>query len=91
MFGNRIIGAYYFEKTLNSPRYRQIIEDYVIPRLVIVFPQANNSTIPNVNLWYQQDGGPPHAAVKNLSSLHTGGLNDDIFKPLTGKFKCFIS
>lgn len=60
---NRIIGPYYFEENLNGPRYLQFLQDYVIPNLVILFPNANNPAIPNENLWFQQDGAPPHYAA----------------------------
>lgn len=60
---NRLIGPYYFEATLNGPRYLQFLQDNVIPNLAILFPNANNPAIPNENLWYQQDGAPPHYAA----------------------------
>lgn len=39
----------------------QFLQDYIIS--VIIFPSANNTTILNENVWYQQNVIPPHYAT----------------------------
>lgn len=66
---NRIIGPYFFDDTINGPRYLQFLQEYLIPTLVTLFPSRNNCRTPDENLWYQQDGAPPHYALAVRSYL----------------------
>lgn len=34
-----------------------------MPALTALFPNSNNNYKPNENIWFQQDGGPPHFAI----------------------------
>ncbi|XP_030754949.1 uncharacterized protein LOC115881550 [Sitophilus oryzae] len=60
---NRIIGPYFFDDTLTGIRYLQFLQTYLIPTLRGLFPNRNNPEMSHENLWYQQDGAPPHYAV----------------------------
>lgn len=54
--GNTIIGPYFFEESLTGPRYLQFLQEFLLPTLNRLFPNRND-------LWFQQDGAPPHYAI----------------------------
>lgn len=56
IINNQIIGPYFFEENLTGPRYLEFLQGYLLPQLNQLFPNRND-------LWFQQDGAPPHYAV----------------------------
>lgn len=59
---NRIIGPYFLEETLNGPRYLDFLQQQLIPNLRNLFPSSTNPMLHDENLWFMQDGAPPHYA-----------------------------
>lgn len=57
LLGNNIIGPFFMENTLNGPRYLQLLQDRILPAILRV---CEDQDINFNNLWYQQDGAPPH-------------------------------
>lgn len=65
---NRILGPYFFEETLNGQRYLDFLQFDLVPALAVLFPNQQDPDIPHNNIWFQQDGAPPHysIAVRNF-------------------------
>lgn len=61
--GNRIIGPFFFEGTLNAARYLDFLTFELVPALAVLFPSAVDADIPNETIWFQQDGAPPHYGI----------------------------
>lgn len=59
---DRVVGPIFFEDNLNGDRYLQFLQDELIPNLAIQFPNDLNPLVPNADIWFQQDGAPPHYA-----------------------------
>lgn len=55
IYNSRIIGPFFLEETLNGNRYLELLNTQIIPAL------EENGQLPN-NIWFQQDGAPPHYA-----------------------------
>lgn len=60
---NRILGPYFFEGTLNGEGYLNFLQFELIPALAVLFPNPQDPDIPNNEIWFQQDGAPPHFAI----------------------------
>lgn len=60
--GNRTLGPYFFDENLNGERYLEFLQHELIPTLIHLYPNENNPDIPSNQLWFQQDGAPPHYA-----------------------------
>lgn len=72
---NRILGPIFFEDNLTGERYLEFLRDELMPALTDLFPNENDPDIPDDNIWYQQDGAPPHFArpVRNFLDQHFPG------------------
>lgn len=55
IYNNRIVGPFFLEEILNGDRYLDLLNTQVVPTL------EENGQLPN-NIWFQQDGAPPHYA-----------------------------
>lgn len=55
IYNNRIVGPFFLQENLTGERYLQLLDTQVIPALEV------NGQLPN-NIWFQQDGAPPHYA-----------------------------
>lgn len=55
IYNNRIIGPFFLEGNLNGNMYLELLDAQIIPAL------EENGQLPN-NIWFQQDGAPPHYA-----------------------------
>ncbi|KAJ8947311.1 hypothetical protein NQ318_004563, partial [Aromia moschata] len=53
---NRIIGTFFLEETLTGERYLEFLQNYLIPALAVIFPNENDTDIPDNTLCFQQDG-----------------------------------
>lgn len=60
MINSRILGPYFFEGNLNADTYLDFLSLELIPALVAVFPNHDDPDIPQRQIWFQQDGAPPH-------------------------------
>ena len=60
---NRVIGPFFFEGTLTGQRYLEFLQNDLIPALATLYPNGNDPDLPNEELWFQQDGAPPHYAA----------------------------
>lgn len=60
--GDRVIGPIFFQENLNGARYLEFLQEEVVPNLAILFPDPIEADVPNRNIWFQQDGAPPHFA-----------------------------
>lgn len=60
---NRIVGPYFFEGTLNGEDYLNFLQFELIPALAVLFPNPQDPDIPNNEIWFQQDGAPPHYSI----------------------------
>lgn len=52
---DKIIGPFFIEGNLNSQKYLQILRGKVVPKLIELNINVNE-------IWFQQDGAPPHFA-----------------------------
>lgn len=62
IIGDQVIGPIFFNGNLNGETYLQFLEEELIPNLAILFPDHLEADVPNHNIWFQQDGAPPHFA-----------------------------
>lgn len=53
----RIVGPFFIDGALNAVKYRQLLQERIIPAL----RQFENET--GRQVWFQQDGAPPHYAL----------------------------
>jgi hypothetical protein len=49
--------------TLDGARCLTLLQEDPKPALAALFPNLLNSDLPDIRIWYQQDGAPPHYAV----------------------------
>lgn len=61
--GDRILGPFFIEGTLTSAKYLDFLRDDLTPALAMLYPNEEDPDLPNNNLWYQQDGAPPHFSL----------------------------
>ncbi len=57
-----IIGPYFFDGTVNSERYREMLNTFFFSKLRAL-------RIPLATAWFQQDGATPHCSNRNLELL----------------------
>lgn len=60
--GNRILGPFFFNDNLSGEMYLEFLQFELVPALAVLFPNGNDPDVPNENIWFQQDGAPPHYA-----------------------------
>lgn len=60
--GDRVIGPIFFDTNLTGARYLEFLEEDLVPNLAVLFPDPVEADVPNRNIWFQQDGAPPHFA-----------------------------
>lgn len=63
---NKIIGPYFFEDSLNGERYLHFLRTFLVPTLTRLYPNEIDR-----NIWFQQDGAPPHYAIEVRAYLNT--------------------
>lgn len=63
IIGRRILGPYFFDATLNGNLYLQFLQEELVPALAVLFPNEEDPDLPSDNIWFQQDGAPPHYAA----------------------------
>lgn len=71
LVGDHIIGPYFIEGNLTGAGYLELLQNVVFPRLVELFPNNANPNLLADNIWFQQDGAPPHYAVAVRNYLNT--------------------
>lgn len=68
MIDRYLIGLFFFQENLNAQRYERLLLDQIIPAIRNIFP--NNFE----EIWFQQNGAPPHFGVgprKILNQIFT--------------------
>lgn len=60
IIGGHVIGPYFINGNLTSERYLLLLQEHIIPELRRLFPNNNNPNLPAEQIWFQQDGAPPH-------------------------------
>lgn len=60
IIGRRCIGPYFFQGNLTAARYLNFLQTDLLPALALIFPNGNNADVPREDIWFQQDGAPPH-------------------------------
>jgi hypothetical protein len=61
LLGTHVIGPYYFQnENVNAVSYLRLLQDHIVPDMLIA---AAAQGIPAGDLWFQQDGAPPHYAT----------------------------
>lgn len=45
-------------------QYLEFLRFIVVPALAVIFPNHEDGDIPHPNIWFQQDGAPPHYGVE---------------------------
>lgn len=63
IIGEHIIGPFFIDGNLNAVKYLQLLREHIIPELIRLFPNRENAARPSEQIWFQQDGAPPHFAV----------------------------
>ncbi|MBZ5796273.1 transposase [Burkholderia contaminans] len=58
--GEQIIGPYFIEGNLTAATYLNLLQDHIVPAIAHLFPDNNRPGLPNGNVFFQQDGAPPH-------------------------------
>lgn len=56
---NKVIGPYFFDGILTGQRYLEFLRNELIPDLHHLFQNGNLPNFPE-DIWFQQDGAPPH-------------------------------
>lgn len=68
LLGNHIIGPFFIDGSLTGPKYKRLLENQVLPRL-----RELNVNIQEI--WFQQDGAPPHYSEEVRTFLNRTFLN----------------
>lgn len=63
LVGDTILGPYFFEGTLNGEMYLEFLQFELLPALIALFPDRQEPDLPDRQLFFQQDGAPPHYAA----------------------------
>lgn len=58
----RILGPYFFDVNLTGARYLEFLRDDLIPELINLYPNEEGD-LPRNDIFFQQDGAPPHYAA----------------------------
>lgn len=65
LIGTRVVGPFFIEGNLNANSYEELLRTRVIPSLMeLLGPQFQQ-------IWFQQDGAPPHFALQVRQLLDT--------------------
>lgn len=67
----RIIGPFFMRGTLNGDRYLQLLQEQIVPELVRLYPNHRNHLQLSDEIWFQQDGAPPHFDARVRQYLNT--------------------
>lgn len=67
--GGRIVGPFFIHGNLNSEKYLDLLRNHIIPSCRLLFPGEYNAI--HQQLWFQQDGAPPHFAANVREYLNT--------------------
>jgi hypothetical protein len=51
-----LIGPFFIQGTLNGGRYLDLLRDNIVPAIAALF----SNLLPSEDIWFQQDGAPPH-------------------------------
>lgn len=62
VIGDHIVGPFFFNETLTGQRYLDFLRNDLMPALIAIFPNNANPNLLDENIWFQQDGAPPHFA-----------------------------
>lgn len=68
---DRILGPYFFDGSLTAEVYLRFLETFLVPALKRLYPDDHNPSEIDQNLWFQQDGAPPHFAHQVRTYLNT--------------------
>lgn len=60
---SKCFGGNSFDNRINGPSHVQFVQDYLVPKLVNLYPIKGNAVNPVENLWYHQDAKSPYYAV----------------------------
>lgn len=60
VINSHLIGPFFIYGTLNGARYLDLLRDNIVPAIAALFPNPNNPMLPSEDIWFQQDGAPPH-------------------------------
>lgn len=63
IIGDHIIGPIFIDGNLTAEKYLNMLRNEVIPALANLYPNAIDPSLPNGNVWFQQDGATPHYAL----------------------------
>jgi len=55
IIGHHIVGPFFINGNLTSPRYLELLQQRVIPRLRQIFPNYENQHLVAETIWFQQD------------------------------------
>lgn len=61
--GNHIVGPFFIDGNLNGDKYLELLQNNVVPTLTNLYPDPANPQVPANNIWFQQDGAPPHYQI----------------------------
>lgn len=76
IISDQIIGPYFFNATLNGRRYLEFLHYFVVATLTRCFPGYQNPNQIFMNIWYPQDGTPPHVvSMDDLRGCQSKLLN----------------
>lgn len=64
IIGGHIIGPYFIHGNLNSARYLTLLQESIVPDVSRLFPNNNDPNLPAEEIWFQQDGAPPHFGIE---------------------------
>ena len=62
IWGNKLIGPFFFDGTVNGTKYLELLQDYVVP----LIEQLSDG---NDDFYFQHDGAPPHYSIEVRSYL----------------------
>lgn len=63
IIGRRLIGPYFFEGNITAARYFDFLRFDLMPALTAMFPHDHEPNVPHQDIWFQQDGAPPHFGI----------------------------
>lgn len=70
IFGNHIVGPFFLPDNLTGEYYLNLLENYIYPQIVEIM--ENDDRMPENDIYFQQDGAPPHyaAPVRDFLNHH---------------------
>lgn len=63
--------TFFLRQTLNGDRYLQLLREQIVQELIRIFPNRANHLQLSEEIWFQQDGAPPHFDVRVREYLNT--------------------